>query len=247
MCKVDDEESRLVCDFCATTVFGGSWACKHCAKEYCFECKGLLFDFKGPDSLKTSAPSWQKDAGTRLLRCTTVNSTSRIHYGSCLLPVTRYDPAELKRDWAALVGFVTQSQTAYGETLPDLSLPFQQHLQAVSAIVEAGAKPRLPGQEAEEARARATSAVSDLDSFASKETSTSQPVDPAGLGSHAFFRLANDKLSDAVFDAMWSKGIPLVVDGLAERFKLDWTPESFYERTDYDDRDQVCCRSPSSC
>ena len=247
LCKPDDDESRLVCDFCATTVFGGSWSCSHCAKEYCLDCKRLLFEFKHPDELQSSATHWQKDAGTRLLRCTKIGGTSRVHFGSCLIPVTRYDPIELKKDWAALVGFVTQSRTAYGETLPDLALPFQQHLQAVSIAMMRGDKSPLPGQEAEETRSRATLAVTvdELSSLISNQTFAAQPVDRAGLASHSFFRLSHDKLSGPIFDAMWMKGVPLVVDGIGERFKLDWTPQNFYERTNEDDRDQVCCRFPA--
>jgi hypothetical protein len=148
--------------------------------------------------------------------------------------VTRYSPSDLKRDWAALVGFVTQSRTAYDETLPDLAPDFQRHLRAVSGAIETSDKAPLPGQEAEEARLRATLKVSDeqLSSYAKRETGPMQPTDRAGLETHAFFRLENDHLSDPIFDAMWSKGVPIVVDGIGERFKLDWTPQNFHRRMD---------------
>lgn len=233
LCKQDDDTGRLICDFCATTVFGGSWACSHCAKEYCFDCKGLISQFKTED-LEASTRKWNKDPAWRLLKCTTLDGILRAHYGSCLIPVTRYSPSDLKRDWAALVGFVTQSCTAYDETLPDLAPDFQRHLQAVSGAIEASDKAPLPGQEAEEVRLRATLKVSDeqLSSYAKRETGPMQPTDRAGLETHAFFRLENDHLSDPIFDAMWSKGVPIVVDGIGERFKLDWTPQDFHRRMD---------------
>ena len=231
-------------DFCATTVFGGSWACPHCAKEYCLDCKELLDQFKEPQDVAVSAQTWNKDAGTRILRCTTNHGMARMHYGSCLIPVTRYIREELQKDWAELVAFIAQSQTAYAQTLPLLTLPFRENLEAISSAMPAGQ--RLPGQADEEARVLATKAIlqTQLEACMSSITAASQPTDPAGLNlNHPFYRIGKEALSDSIFDAMWLQGVPLVVDGIGDLLKLDWTPEGFIKRTEQNDLDQICCES----
>jgi hypothetical protein len=167
---------------------------------------------------------------------------ARMHYGSCLIPVTRYIHEELKKDWSGLVAFIARSQTAYSQTLPLLALPFREHLEAVSSTMPTGQP--LPGQADEEARVLATKDISQahLEAFKSSITAPSQPTDPAGLNvNHPFYRIGKEALSDSIFDAMWLQGVPLVVDGVGDLLKLDWTPEGFIKRTDRNDMDQVCC------
>jgi len=170
-----------------------------------------------------------------------------MHYGGCLIPVTRYIREELKKDWSELVAFIARSQTAYAQTLPLLTLPFREHLEAVSSTMRA--QQPLPGQADEEARVLATKDISQaqLEACKSSVTAASQPTDPAGLSvNHPFYRIRKEALSDSIFDAMWLQGVPLVVDGVGDLLKLDWTPESFIKRTERNDLDQVCCELRTS-
>jgi hypothetical protein len=175
------------------------------------------------------------------MRCTTNHGMARMHYGGCLVPVTRYIHEELKKDWSDLVTFIARSDTVYAQTLPLLALPFREHLQAVSTTMQS--EQSLPGQTDEKARVLATQSIPQtrLEAFKSSTTAPSQPVDPAGLpSSHPFYRINKEALTDSMFDAMWLQGVPVVVDGVGEMLKLDWTPESFIERTEGNEMDQLC-------
>ncbi|WWD15646.1 hypothetical protein CI109_100068 [Kwoniella shandongensis] len=62
---------------------------------------------------------------------------------------------------------------------------------------------------------------------------TANPIpDPAGLedASRDFMFIPIESLDNKVFDEMWSRGEPVVVDGVGKQFNLDWTPDTFIER-----------------
>ncbi|WWC61433.1 uncharacterized protein I303_104017 [Kwoniella dejecticola CBS 10117] len=58
--------------------------------------------------------------------------------------------------------------------------------------------------------------------------------DPAGLregsGTREFVFVQDEKLDNAVFDKIWSKGEPIVVDNVSRKLNLGWTPDDFIER-----------------
>lgn len=58
------------------------------------------------------------------------------------------------------------------------------------------------------------------------------PDDPADLTADSlkFMRVPYDQLDKARFDIMWSKGEPIVVDGVDKRLKEEWTPDALIER-----------------
>lgn len=51
-------------------------------------------------------------------------------------------------------------------------------------------------------------------------------VDPAGVPSHAVHYFPKD-ISEETFKPLWAKGEAVVVQGLLEEFKIEWTPEYF--------------------
>lgn len=58
--------------------------------------------------------------------------------------------------------------------------------------------------------------------------------DPAGHRSNPFFRLSVSELEDDLFDAIWAKGVPVLVDHMLPRFGLDWSPQGFIRRAGED-------------
>jgi lysine-specific demethylase 3 len=62
---------------------------------------------------------------------------------------------------------------------------------------------------------------------------TAIPIpDPADLEAHSreFMKLGYDALTNGVFDKLWAKGEPIVVDGVGKRFQKIWTPQTMIER-----------------
>ena len=57
------------------------------------------------------------------------------------------------------------------------------------------------------------------------------PPDPADLHahSHTFIRIPVNQLDNGTFDALWSRGEPMVVDGINERLKERWDPDGMIE------------------
>lgn len=58
----------------------------------------------------------------------------------------------------------------------------------------------------------------------------SDPVDPSGVESLPFHVFTNENLTEDIFKTIWEKGRTVVVTGLLNVFKLQWTPEEFIRR-----------------
>lgn len=75
----------------------------------------------------------------------------------------------------------------------------------------------------------------------SKSTNSNAEVipDPAKLEekSHPFIFIDDKDLSLDVFDQLWAKGEPIIVDKVGDNFKMSWTPDDFIERFGK----EVCC------
>lgn len=218
-----DSELRIVCDFCATTIFGGSWACTHCAKEYCFDCKHSIENIRDLE--------FDNESAIRLLDCTSPirGGAKRSHGGKCLAPVSRYTLEDLFKEWHSLISFVRQYGCSLDTVFSAVGMPFRAHLKDISLDAP------TPVRE-----------VIDVDSgtrfLASSDrkthTSVQQPSDPALVESHPFFFLSPEQTL-STFDDRWQYGIPIVVEGV--KLKLDWSPEAFIERAKRDPQDAECC------
>lgn len=74
----------------------------------------------------------------------------------------------------------------------------------------------------------------DIDSFYNAITRppVPLPLDPADLRQQSLkiIRITTDALDNPLFDRLWAKGEPIVVDGLLEKFKTSWIPEEMIAR-----------------
>ena len=71
---------------------------------------------------------------------------------------------------------------------------------------------------------------------------TVEPIeDPAGSRdkSHPFMFVQASELDNTLFDRLWARGEPIVVDKVGGRFKKIWTPDTFIERFG----EEECCTS----
>lgn len=94
-------ECRASCDYCATSIFGGGWICKQCAREFCSECRDKIMHLSETCStpeevkerLKARHENNPKREDNRLMYC---QGGKVEHYVRDLRPVTRFRMDELE-------------------------------------------------------------------------------------------------------------------------------------------------------
>ncbi len=222
-------------DFCSVTIFGGSFFCKCCGREYCLSCNDYMPS--SVDSMRDSPLPLDDAARPRLMLC----FYNRKHAQPDMMPISRFTEAALRRHWLALTKYCREDEQAllsnaaelpadsaiHSATLPDAqATKLQQYESRPLAVLERHRREDL------ERRARELG-----QRFYSRKTRSlemhglEQPVDPAGVQCHPFLFIKGDELKPDVFDALWTRGEPIVVDGLQRRFNETWDPETFIDRS----------------
>jgi hypothetical protein len=235
----DAAKHRAVCDFCSSTIFGGWFFCKKCGRDYCLVCERYFSD---SDEKMGQSPWHLPDAARpRLLRCTPNNAggeevkqePTRQKRGTCfhfrpdLQPVSRFSEDELRQHWISLAEFVLHSEGSVGDRLKVLGLSGADD-DTVSQMQDWLAK--LSHNQ------RATPLVMSEEEIANLYTKRTHPsaiiADPAEMEerSHKFMFIQNERLTLDVFDQLWGRGEPIVVDKVGDGLKMSWTPDDFIKR-----------------
>jgi lysine-specific demethylase 3 len=182
------------------------------------------------------------------------------HFRPDLQPVSRFGEVELREHWESLAKFVINEAEGRGEPVvegeSDLGrrlklLGLKEPDEALLAVLEEWSKaksntpPRSKPTESTLNDGLASAlppgpanglSDDDLKAFYTKVTNRNPGVvpipDPAKLEAHSrpFIFIHQDDLDDRLFDQLWARGEPMVVDGVSERFKLGWTPRDFIDR-----------------
>lgn len=203
------------------TIFGGSWSCVACGKEYCFECELEMSD-KPPVSVE----SYQNDGG-RLYQCSK-GSHARIN----LFATTIFDLNVLQFHWLQMIGFAERAGIPYDKEDVQQLLPNENVAQVLFPTINLEAE--QPGEAEERARAAATRKINqeELDQrLTTKCHNTFTPPSELdeGFEGHPFYRVEASKLNEALFDRMWEDGTPIVIDNAGRGLTEDWTPQGFKE------------------
>ncbi|KAK4684539.1 hypothetical protein P7C73_g5636, partial [Tremellales sp. Uapishka_1] len=106
---VDAAQSRSLCDFCSSTLFGGFWFCKRCGRDFCLQCEHYFCDSR--EKMLESPWHIMEAARPRLLKCTGLinrGAAAQFHVREDLQPVSRFTAEELKEHWLALASFVLE-------------------------------------------------------------------------------------------------------------------------------------------
>jgi lysine-specific demethylase 3 len=180
-------------------------------------------------------------ARPRLLRCNATSNTEEakepgakpargkaFHFRPDLQPVSRFSEDELREHWLSLTEFVLHSKDGVGERLKVLGLKdadeeIVESMQSWLARLEhppPAAAPPLTNEQ-----------VSQL--YTKRTHPTATPIlDPSGLEAknREFLFIENQDLTHEVFDQLWSRGEPIVVDKVGDGLKMRWTPDDFIER-----------------
>lgn len=168
---------------------------------------------------------------------TTTPKVHHHHTRSNLQPVSRFPDVELRENWESLVDFVLNGTGPVEERLSILGLDRadkevdQDLLKSLSEMM-AAQDPEEAVNGAPDPTVLTDEEVAKFYTKHTKDPACVMPIpDPAGLEnlSLPFIFIKDSELDNGKFDILWGKGEPIVVDGVGQKFKLDWTPDTFIE------------------
>jgi len=170
----------------------------------------------------------------------TPRKAPNFHVRPDLIPVTRFHAKDLEEHWYKLAAFVLDGTgsleermkwfyPAHVEVDSTLFEKVQQYIEKHPTTFPSGPISTLTDEETSKYYVKTTNP--DVEPI----------MDPAGLKdkSHPFMFVPAAELDNEVFDRLWARGEPIVVDKVGERFKQAWTPDTFIERFG----EEGCCMS----
>jgi hypothetical protein len=163
------------------------------------------------------------------------------HFRDDLQAVSRFSEAELRGHWERIAEFVlSEGEGKVREKLGLLGLGDARE-ELVQAVESDRANPPIDPEILSEETGPPAIMQYDIEKLYTRQTHPSAlPIpDPANLTEHSrqFMKVDMDKLDNPIFDILWGKGEPLVVDGVGKRMKMSWGPDDFIERFG----DEMCC------
>jgi len=173
----------------------------------------------------------------------TPRKAPNFHVRPDLIPVTRFHAKDLEEHWYKLAAFVLDGTGSLEERMKWF---YPAHVQVDSTLSE-----KVQQYVEKHPTTFPSGPVSDLtdeemNKFYAKTTNPDvEPiVDPAGLRvkSHPFIFVPATELDNELFDRLWARGEPIVVDKVGEKFKQAWTPDTFIERFG----EEGCCMLSAS-
>lgn len=175
-------------------------------------------------------PAPSRSARTRSVKPPVPRAPKVMHVRPDLLPITRFHRQDLEAHWAKLLSFVLDGD---GYTLDERIkwLGFDADDVDLRAKVD-----RYVQKHASKTSSGSQDDDRDTKRYYTRSTLPDSEVpaipDPAELEdkSHPFILVPADELDNALFDRLWAKGEPMVVDRVGNRFKQSWTPDAFIQR-----------------
>ena len=197
---------------------------------------------------------WELPASVRprLARCTggTDASEGRVkyfHFRPDLQPVSKFDVDALKVDWEALADFGLDAVDEGLERRRIFGVPPDE--EDLGATLDA----YPPSHTGRRASAEAIQASSDEIArlyYATNTKPMATPIqDPANIGNYSlpFIFVAADRLDNELFDQLWARGEPIIVDGVGGSMTHMWTPDTFIERFGSEPCRESRCQGEASC
>lgn len=181
------------------------------------------------------------------------------HVRPDLVAVTRFHRAELEEHWNKLVAFVLDGEGGKAEDVAKclgLAAEAEEEGEGEKKLVkevEAYIAKYDPAKVEPKAKATANGVPQQQEDEAEDKryyTKITHPTaphipDPADLRdhSHPFLFVPSPDLDNRLFDRLWAKGEPMVIDKVGEQFKQDWTPDTFIRRFGQDQCGECLSRS----
>lgn len=202
-----------------------------------------------PSSQTQSSVQHSRRARSSAISAATSARKSKVnfHVRPELLPVTRFHRDDLESHWNKLLELVLEEEMSQEERGRWLGL--EEGDDEILRKVEGYLEKHPPGSPDVSTRPKDANGHTEGDvemrddalhatdqyyttSTTSHDSSIKPVPDPAGLEpkSHPFMLVQAPELDNKLFDRLWSKGEPMVVNGIGERFKQSWTPDAFISR-----------------
>ena len=205
-------------DTCMTSLFNGSWMCRLCGREACPECfatvKELTFQEPNATEQEVTTLRAKRDRHSHsnpfFLACTKRNE----HTVADFSPVSRFCREELLETISGMEATIRESEEDSDPSTPEL-VNSNSSVTSESSGIQTPS-PTLPSP--------------------TLPSPVTQPVlkDPLPVAgpvpSLNIRRFVGNELSEEVFRSLWHLGEPLLVSGLLDRFKIQWTPEYFIQK-----------------
>ncbi|KAL7412661.1 hypothetical protein BDY24DRAFT_416039 [Mrakia frigida] len=229
--RVLDPELKSTCDFCALQIFGGSYPCLTCGRDFCLECF-QLFPPANPLSSSSSSngdrppkkkarleessaiKSTETGVLARLLRC----GKGTTHTIGNLAAVSRFSEQELRDHLLSMaelcVSKATLSTNVSSETAQAIRLYLDEP--ELRLLVE-------------DRRIYQRIVLSQILEFNSQKKSvyctsafgpSIDPVDPSKVPSHKFFVIGAEKVASTLFESIWTVGDVLLMKRAAADLDL---------------------------
>jgi hypothetical protein len=161
--------------------------------------------------------------------------STNFHVRPDLVPVTRFHAKDLEEHWYKLVAFVLDGTGSLEERMKwlypthpgsdaevdgDLSRKVDEYIKKHPTTFPPAPDPGLSDEEVSRYYAKSTN------------PGVEAIPDPAELRerSHPFIFVQAGDLDNELFDRLWARGEPIVVNQVGDRFKQTWTPDTFIER-----------------
>lgn len=225
--SVRSTEIDILTDTCMTSTFSETWMCRTCGREACKDC------FARVASLTMMKPGITRDEAARSLAQREKLNELNPSFLSCLkrtdhdansfVRVTRFSPDELTRAIGDMRKVLEEEESESNSSLegtPELS-----HMAPSSSTDSSGI------------RTPVDSVGSSGIPTASTSPFTPSPVESIkdnfpypDVPSHQIHRFETvDDISRAQFTELWRAGEPIVIGGMLDRLKINWTPEYFIQ------------------
>jgi [histone H3]-dimethyl-L-lysine9 demethylase len=236
-----------VTDTCMTSIFSTSWMCRLCGREACAECytqvEELTAERKDATESELAALQAKREKHAHInpffLSCTRRNE----HSAKDFSPMSRFSKDELLESIAEMEVLLSGDKTPdSSEAAASVSLTNGNDDPPVASGSGNGAEPSSDvlslnhdantDSKPPAAASNGSANVPEPSSFASAPSASASEdaVALASISSHTPRVFADVELTDDVFADAWAKGEPLVVTGLLEKFRLQWTPEYFAQK-----------------
>lgn len=228
-------------DTCMTSLFSSSWMCRLCGREACAECfaqvKELTVDRPGANQAEIAEIQAKREKHAHsnpfFLSCTRRNE----HQAKDFSPMSRFCKKELSEAIEEMENLLkkeeSQTEKAASSAADQVLPPATSHpsLQML----------RDPNTATNLAQASQI-ANADLDPFDAISDKLpphdlDQPYVPQNLSQRTIsvptrqiHRFTDSVLTSEVFPEIWALGLPLIVTGVLEKFKVKWTPEYFIQK-----------------
>lgn len=211
-----------------------------------------------PSLSQISSSSQPAPASARRARTAAATSASRktklnFHVRPDLLPVTRFHQDELEGHWKKLLELVLDQEMtredrarwfSLDEGDGDLMDKVEEYIRnrkhrrtSSDTTKDSHANDSLNDSHGDTSGVIRVEPELEVNKYYTRSTTSHDPSvkpipDPAGLEdqTHPFMLVQAEELDNALFDHLWSKGEPMVVNGIGERFKQSWTPDTFINR-----------------